>query len=157
VSVAASLAIELPDEAATAAFARRVAGLARKGDVIALRGPLGSGKTSFARAFIRARLGTSEDVPSPTFTLVEIYGDAPPLVWHFDLFRIERPEEVWELGIEDAFAGGISLIEWPERMGGLLPRERLDVTLAFAAAPDARTATLAPSRAWAGRIGVLGV
>ena len=156
-SVAASLAIELPDEAATAAFARRVAGLARKGDVIALRGPLGSGKTSFARAFIRARLGTSEDVPSPTFTLVEIYGDAPPLVWHFDLFRIERPEEVWELGIEDAFAGGISLIEWPERMGGLLPRERLDVTLAFAAAPDARTATLAPSRAWAGRIGVLGV
>lgn len=155
-SVAASLAIELPNESATAALAGRVARLARKGDVIALRGPLGSGKTSFARAFIRARTGTSEDVPSPTFTLVEIYGADPPLVWHFDLFRLERAEDVWELGIEDALAEGISLIEWPERMGDLLPRERLDVAFAFAAAPGARTVTLAPSAGWAGRIGALG-
>ena len=157
VRVSSALAIELPDESATATFAARVARLARRGDVIALSGPLGSGKTSFARSFIRARFNTSEDVPSPTFTLVEIYGTAPPLVWHFDLFRLERPEEVWELGIEDAFADGISLIEWPERMGDLLPRERLGIAFAFAAEAGARTATLQPSPGWAGRIGALGV
>ncbi|HUK58373.1 MAG TPA: tRNA (adenosine(37)-N6)-threonylcarbamoyltransferase complex ATPase subunit type 1 TsaE [Stellaceae bacterium] len=148
-----ALAIELPSEGATAALAARLAGLARAGDVIALKGPLGSGKTTFARAFIRARLGTHEEVPSPTFTLVETYGSVPPQIWHFDLFRLERPEDVWELGIEDALAGGISLIEWPERMGALLPRERLEIEFAFGAAPDARTAVLAPSPSWAGRIG----
>ena len=151
--VSSSLAIGLPDEVATAALAARIAKTARKGDVIALRGPLGSGKTSFARAFIRARIGVGEDVPSPTFTLVEIYGHEPPLVWHFDLFRLERPDDAWELGIEDAFADGISLIEWPERMGDLLPRERLDIELAFAASPGARMALLAPSSGWASRIG----
>lgn len=152
-----ALAIELPGEGATAALAARIAGLARRGDVVALRGPLGSGKTAFARAFIRARFATREEVPSPTFTLVEIYGSSPPLVWHFDLFRLERPEEVWELGIEDALADGISLIEWPERMGELLPRERLDIELAFGAAADARTAILVPSSGWAGRTGEFGV
>ncbi len=92
-------------------------------------------------------------MPSPTFTLVEIYGAAPPLVWHFDLFRLERAEEVWELGIEDAFADGISLIEWPERLGELLPRERLDIELAFGAARrrahrDPRAVLRLGSRAW---------
>jgi tRNA threonylcarbamoyladenosine biosynthesis protein TsaE len=153
VTVSSSLVIELPDEGATAALAERLAGFARKGDVIALSGPLGSGKTSFARAFIRARFATGEDVPSPTFMLVEIYGHVPPLVWHFDLFRLERPEEVWELGIEDAFADGISLIEWPERMGALVPRERLAIEFAFGAAPGARIATLVPSPGWVARIG----
>jgi tRNA threonylcarbamoyladenosine biosynthesis protein TsaE len=146
-------ALELAGEDATAALAARLAGLARRGDVIALRGPLGSGKTTFARAFIRARFGTREEVPSPTFTLVEIYGSTPPLVWHFDLFRLERSEDVWELGIEDALADGVSLIEWPERMGGLLPRERLDIEFAFGPSADARTAALAPSAGWARRIG----
>ncbi len=152
-----ALAIELPGEGATAALAGRFAGLARRADVIALRGPLGSGKTSFARAFIRARFGTREEVPSPTFTLVEIYGPSPPLVWHFDLFRLARPAEVWELGIEDALADGISLIEWPERIGDLLPRERLDIEFAFGADADARTAILAPSSGWTGRLGEFGV
>ena len=91
--------------------------------------------------------------PNELGKTVEIYGAAPPLVWHFDLFRLERAEEVWELGIEDAFADGISLIEWPERMGEVLPRERLDIELAFGAAADARTAILAPSSGWAGRMG----
>ncbi len=146
-------AVELAGEHATAALAARLGRLARQGDVIALKGPLGSGKTTFVRAFIRARFGTREEVPSPTFTLVEIYGAMPPLVWHFDLFRLERPADVWELGIEDALADGISLIEWPERLGELLPRERLDIELAFGPATDARTATVAPSSGWAGRMG----
>jgi len=148
----ASLSLSLVDERATAALAARLAGLARRGDVIALQGPLGSGKTSFARAFIRARFGAPQDVTSPTFTLVEIYsGDGPP-VWHFDLFRLAAPEDAWELGIEDAFSDGISLIEWPERLGTLLPKEHLAIALAFGASSAARTARLAASPAWEARL-----
>src|SRR5438132_8708462 len=98
---------ELPDEAATAALAARIAALARPGDVIALAGELGAGKTSFARAFIRARTGrdgeVAEEVPSPTFTLVQVYELADATIWHFDGYRLCDPEEAWELGIEDAF------------------------------------------------------
>src|SRR5437016_9040493 len=105
--------VDLPDEAATAAFAARISALAEIGDVIALKGELGAGKTSFARAFIRAR-GGAEEVPSPTFTLVQLYELGDATVWHFDGYRLRHPEEAWELGIEDAFCDGISLIEWPE-------------------------------------------
>ncbi len=117
------IVIELPDEAATAALAARIAALARAGDVIALKGELGAGKTSFARAFIRARGGAGE-VPSPTFTLVQVYDVGDAAIWHFDCYRLRRPEEAWELAIEDAFAEGISLIEWPERLGPLVPARR---------------------------------
>ena len=122
--------------------------------MIALAGPLGSGKTSFARAFIRAR-GRTGEVPSPTFTLVEVYDGDGPAIWHFDLFRLSRPEEAWELGIEEAFADAISLIEWPERLGALLPRERLGIALDFAASPGARVATVTPSAAWSERAAAL--
>jgi tRNA threonylcarbamoyladenosine biosynthesis protein TsaE len=152
---ASTFALDLPDERATEALAARIAARARQGDVIALQGPLGSGKTSFARAFIRARFGRVDEVPSPTFTLVEIYGGDGAPVWHFDLFRVERPEDAWELGIEDAFAEGISLIEWPERLGALLPAERLGIALAFAEASEARIATLSPSPAWSTRVAEL--
>ena len=147
-----SFTLALPDERATAALAARLAGLAEAGDVIALAGPLGSGKTTFARAFIRARCPGVAEVPSPTFTLVEIYGDAAPAIWHFDLFRLDHPDEAWELGIEEAFAGGISLIEWPERLGAPLPRERLDLTLAFGDGPSARMAVVAAASNWARRL-----
>jgi tRNA threonylcarbamoyladenosine biosynthesis protein TsaE len=142
---------DLPDEEATASLAARVAALARKGDVIALQGGLGAGKTTFARAFIRAR-GGDEAVPSPTFTLVQIYevGDTP--VWHFDAYRLRDPEEAWELGIEDAFRDGISLIEWPERLGTLLPARRLRLVLADAGSPNARRAVLDPGGDWAERL-----
>jgi tRNA threonylcarbamoyladenosine biosynthesis protein TsaE len=144
----ASGVVELPDEAATAGLARRVAALARPGDVIALRGDLGAGKTLFARAFIG-----EEDVPSPTFTLVQIYDRPMGRVWHFDLYRLKSPEEAVELDIEDAFAEGISLIEWPERLGTLLPRERLEVALDFGASPTARRARLEGRGRWAQRLG----
>jgi tRNA threonylcarbamoyladenosine biosynthesis protein TsaE len=143
--------IDLPDEAATAALAARLAEQTRPGDVIALRGDLGSGKTTFARAFIRA-LGGGEEVPSPSFTLVQLYELAAATVWHFDLYRLRSPEEAWELGIEEAFAGGIALIEWPERLGALLPERRLDVALAFGERPSARRATLVAGSAWTTRL-----
>jgi tRNA threonylcarbamoyladenosine biosynthesis protein TsaE len=143
--------IDLPDESATAAFAARVAAVALPGDVIALSGELGAGKTSFARAFIRAR-GGSEEVPSPTFTLVQLYDLPVAPIWHFDLYRLRGPDEAWELGIEDAFRDGISLIEWPERLGSLLPIRRLRIALDFCPAPVARRVTLSAGDEWSARI-----
>ena len=147
---------ELPDEEATAALAARIAALVRPGDVIALKGELGAGKTTFARAFIRAR-GGGEAVPSPTFTLVQVYeiGDIP--IWHFDAYRLRDPEEAWELGIEDAFRDGISLIEWPERLGKLLPAGRLQIILFDTGPPNARRAALDPGGDWAERLSGLAV
>ena len=143
--------VELPDETATAAFAARISALAEIGDVIGLKGDLGAGKTTFARAFIGARGGT-EEVPSPTFTLVQIYELGPAAIWHFDLYRLRSPDEAWELGIEDAFSEGISLIEWPERLGPLLPSYRLEITFLFADRPEARRAVIAAGGDWQDRL-----
>ncbi len=149
--------IDLPDEAATCRLAAALAARAQKGDVIALSGPLGSGKTSFARAFIRARgLGAAE-VPSPTFMLVEVYDEEAGVpVWHFDLYRIQSPEEIRELGLDEALAEGICLIEWPERLGAFLPAERLDLALAMGQSDTARTACLSGSSSWQKRLEGLG-
>jgi len=143
--------VDLPDEAATAALAARISALADVGDVIALKGDLGSGKTSFARSFIRAR-GPAEEVPSPTFTLVQIYELGSVAIWHFDLYRLKSPEEAWELGIEDAFNEGISLIEWPERLGPLLPRRRLEIEFLFGDRPEARWALIDGGEGWQQRL-----
>jgi tRNA threonylcarbamoyladenosine biosynthesis protein TsaE len=149
-----TLDIEVHDESETARVAQAVARVAVCGDVIALHGDLGSGKTAFARGFIRALTTPGEEVPSPTFTLVQTYVADPAEVYHFDFYRIEDPEEAWEIGIEDAFAGGISLIEWPDNVGGLLPAERLDVSLRIpAGGPEtARHMTLAGSARWTRRL-----
>ena len=101
-----------------------------RGDIIALSGELGAGKTVFARAFICA-LGGTDEVPSPTFTLVQSYNLNPIPVHHVDLYRIERPEDTFELGIEDLFAEGISLIEWPERLSSYLPKDRLELSFCY--------------------------
>jgi tRNA threonylcarbamoyladenosine biosynthesis protein TsaE len=141
--------LELDDERATVRLAARLAAVARGGDVIALLGPLGSGKTTFARGFIRAAAGGPAEVPSPTFTLVETYAvPGRPVIWHFDLYRLETAEEAYELGIEDAFVDGISLIEWADRIAGLLSGDRLEIALGPGVAPGARTATLEGGSRW---------
>jgi tRNA threonylcarbamoyladenosine biosynthesis protein TsaE len=139
--------------AATEALARQLARRARPGDVIALHGDLGAGKTTFARAFIRTREGGAQiaEVPSPTFTLVQVYDLQAGAVWHFDLYRLTRPEQAWELGLEEAMTGGISLIEWPERLGDLLPGDRLDVEI-ISAGGEARVVRLVAAASWAQRL-----
>lgn len=143
--------VPLPTLAATALLARKLAEVARIGDVIGLAGALGAGKTTLARSFIAAR-GGAEEVPSPTFNLVQVYDLPGAPVWHFDLYRLARPADAYELGIEDAFAEAISLIEWPERLGALLPADRLDVCLAMLDGGDAREAHLAARLSWRPRL-----
>jgi tRNA threonylcarbamoyladenosine biosynthesis protein TsaE len=154
------VALDLPDEAATVSLAGRIAPLARPGDVLALWGGLGVGKTVFARAFIRSRGNPAEEVPSPTFTLVQVYEPGPGVtgaVYHFDLFRLTAAEEAYELDIEEAFADGVSLIEWPDRLGRLLPAVGLDITLAQGSTPDARCAVLDDRGAWTARLREIGI
>jgi tRNA threonylcarbamoyladenosine biosynthesis protein TsaE len=122
----------LPDETAAERLGAALAGRLRPRDVVALQGGLGVGKTTLARAILRAASGDPAlIVPSPTFTLVEIYDTPKGVFWHFDLYRLEEPEQVFELGWEEARADGMALVEWAERLGTLLPRERLTVTLAM--------------------------
>ena len=149
----ASASLARLDLAGTQALAAWTAARARIRDVIALSGGLGAGKTEFARAFIHARPGGEAvtEVPSPTFTLVQTYELTPP-IWHFDLYRLSRPEDAWELGLEEAFADAISLIEWPERLGDLLPQVRLDVAFASADAAAARDVILTGYGDWARRL-----
>ena len=138
----------LEDLAATESLAAAIAARSERGDVITLAGDLGTGKTTFARFFVHAR-GVRGEVPSPTFTLVQLYAAKGPTIWHFDLYRIAGDEDALELGVEEAFAEGISLIEWPDRIAAWLPAERLDIELGFVAGrEDARTARLAGDEGW---------
>jgi tRNA threonylcarbamoyladenosine biosynthesis protein TsaE len=157
-----ALRLTVADPIDMAAFADALAPFATRGDVLALRGPLGAGKTVFARGFITARaraagLGTGAvgEVPSPTFTLVQTYDLSDVPIWHFDLFRLERPEDALELGIEDAFATAVSLIEWPERLGSFLPRRRLDLEIGFSDGSDERHLLLSGGDAWSTRLAQL--
>lgn len=119
----------LPDEAATLLAGDDIAGALRPGDVVALDGDLGAGKTTLARAVIRALAGDPDlEVPSPTFTLVQTYEARIPVA-HFDLYRLASPDELDELGLDEAAAGGVALIEWPERGGDRLPMDAIHVTL----------------------------
>lgn len=150
--MSSDLALDLPDESATARAAAALARLSSPGDVIALSGDLGTGKTAFARAFVRALTDADEEVPSPTFTLVQIYDCDAFIISHYDLYRLERPEDALELGIEESFADGVSLIEWPDRLGRLLPPGHLDVRLFAGATPASRRIVFSGPPAWAARI-----
>jgi tRNA threonylcarbamoyl adenosine modification protein YjeE len=153
--------LDLEDEAATERLAARLARCARPGDVIALAGPLGAGKTAFARAFIQALSKAAggaarrmdDEVPSPTFTLVQSYRTGAMTIHHFDLFRLRRPDDLWELGFEEALGDGVSLIEWPERATGLLPvRQRLDVILSPGDGETRRHVRIAGDESWRARL-----
>lgn len=122
----------LPTEADTSALGARLAALARPGDAILLAGPLGAGKTALARAFLRSATGDPAlVVPSPSFTLVQTYPlPSGATAWHFDLWRLAGPEDLTELGWDEA-RQGIALVEWPERLGPLAPPEALHVTVAM--------------------------
>lgn len=147
---ARSLDVSLETEADTAALGARVAAACAPGDVIALHGDLGAGKTTLARSLVRALAGEDVDVPSPTFTLVQTYS-APRLdIWHFDLYRLKDPREARELGLDES-ADGLCLIEWPERLGGALPEGRLDISLSFSG--DGRIARLCDHSDWRTRLG----
>lgn len=146
--------IDLPGEAATAALGAALAGLASAGDMFRLEGDLGAGKTTLARGFIRA-FDPAAAAPSPTFTLVETYETPDFLVWHFDLYRLDKPDEVWELGLEEALDGGVVLMEWPERIEGLLANSALTVALAITGA--SRRATIKGDPSWQRRLKAAGI
>ena len=145
--------LDITDLRRTAALARAVARHAAVGDFIGLIGELGSGKTAFAREFIRARSNPDEEVPSPTFNLVLVYGFSAVTIWHFDLYRLHAPEETVELGLEDALAEGISLVEWPDRFGYFTPDERLDIEFNLSPDGHARSGALTGLGSWAARLG----
>jgi tRNA threonylcarbamoyladenosine biosynthesis protein TsaE len=142
--MAPPITLALPDLAATGRLAARLAPAARPGDALLLDGPLGAGKSAFARAFLRAATGDPRlEVPSPSFTLVQSYD--LPRGWqahHFDLYRLAGPAEVGELGWDEA-RQDIVLVEWPDRLGPLTPEDSLRITLAPGADDNARRATLA--------------
>lgn len=142
------MVIELADLAATEALGARIAALLRPGDAVLLEGPLGAGKSALARAVVRAALGDpAADVPSPSFTLVQSYESPRLRLHHFDLWRLSGPDGVAELGWEDA-REDVVLVEWPERLGELLPRDGLRVRLELAGG-EARLAHL---HGWADRL-----
>lgn len=131
-------------------FARQFAEILTPGDVLLLEGDIGAGKTFFARSVIQHLLGSHEDVPSPTFTIVQTYQTENSEIWHCDLYRLTTPDEAIELGLDEAFEEAISMIEWPDRLGDLAPTSAL--TLHFEAHETFHTVEFTPNNAWAKRL-----
>jgi tRNA threonylcarbamoyladenosine biosynthesis protein TsaE len=141
----------LASEAETAALAARLADRLAPGDTVLLSGPVGAGKSAFARALIRARLGDPEaEVPSPTFTLVQTYGEGADALWHADLYRLSHPDEIIQLGLLPAMEEAVCLVEWPDRLGPLVPASALRLDLAPEG--EGRAATFSGPPAWASRL-----
>jgi len=153
----ATLTIAVPDEAGTHALAASLARQCRPGDCILLSGDLGAGKTAFARGFIQSLLSIKEDIVSPTFTLVQTYRTQhDTTVWHFDLYRLHKSEEIAEIGLDEALDGGITLIEWPELVRASLPKSALDVTIQSGPTPGQRVFGFAGlPAAWQDRLHVM--
>lgn len=125
--------IDLPDEAATARLAEHLGRYVQPGDTILLDGPVGAGKTFLARALIQSLLDVPEDVPSPTFTLVQTYETQAGPLWHADLYRVTSTGELEELGLGDALENCICLIEWPDRLGQDRPLDAITIALTHTA------------------------
>lgn len=142
--------VTLQDEVATDRLAAALSPVLRRGDVLLLSGEIGAGKTAFARSLIRHRLGRMEEVPSPTFTLVQTYPDADGDIWHCDLYRLGDPDEVLELGLEDAFESEISIIEWPDKLGPATPDDALSIR--FTAGRQAHRVVISGSGNWDRRL-----
>jgi tRNA threonylcarbamoyladenosine biosynthesis protein TsaE len=142
--------MNLADEAATGRLGAAVAARLQPGEAVCLSGPLGAGKSTLARALVRALTTPHEEVPSPTFTLVQFYDGQRLAVAHFDLYRLSDPDEAYEIGLDEALDAGAAVIEWPERLEGRLPPDRLDIEIALAD-DGGRTARLTPHGAWEGR------
>ncbi len=150
--------ILLPDATATTDLGRFLARTLRAGDTVLLSGAIGAGKSHLARAAIRELMAmageAAEDIPSPTFTLVQTYPAGTSEVWHADLYRVTDPAEVFELGLEEAFSEAICLVEWPDRLGNTAPDEALAIELSEAG--EGRQAVLtAPARVWSDRLRAL--
>jgi len=149
--------IPLTDADATARLGAAIAPLLAPGESILLYGPLGMGKSTLARGLIRALTTPDEDVPSPTFTLVQFYDSDPPVA-HFDLYRLSRPDEAFEIGLDEALDEGCALIEWPERLGddpaAMLGPDRLTITLSEHSlnGVDGRVATVSGAGAWEAKL-----
>jgi tRNA threonylcarbamoyladenosine biosynthesis protein TsaE len=136
-----------------AGLAVRILPYLRAGDVVALVGDLGAGKTAFVRALVQSQW-PEEEVPSPTFTLVQTYDMPAFTIWHFDLYRLKEKEtDILELGWDEARRVGVSFVEWPERLGSLLPKDRLEISIAFDKDSDnSRALTFTPFGTWEDRL-----
>jgi tRNA threonylcarbamoyl adenosine modification protein YjeE len=132
----------------TQLFAEKLAKIVEIGDIITFTGNLGVGKTSFIQFFIKSLAGNDVEVTSPTFNLVYTYTLEQFEIWHFDLYRLKDQREIYELGIEDAFIKGVSLIEWPEIIENILPNNRLDIGLFFGEKDDERVMTISGFGRW---------
>ena len=146
--MSAALTLDLPDAEATSALAARIASHLGPGMAILLDGPVGAGKSHFARAIVQSRLardGRHEDVPSPTYTLVQVYETDGQEIWHADLYRLADPREVVELGLDEAFERAICLVEWPDRLAAGVPRCALRLRLDYTPGGEGRTARLDPT------------
>ena len=141
----------LADEAATTRLGMAIAAHLRTGEALWLWGPLGAGKSTLARALVRALTTPDEEVPSPTFTLVQFYEGPRLNVAHFDLYRLSHADEAYEIGLDEALDVGAAVIEWPERLDGQLPRDRLDVVITPGRNDDSREARLVTHGTWKGR------
>lgn len=145
--------ITLDDEAATVTLAEHIAGLLRIGDAVLLQGSLGVGKSVFARALLRRMASDPElEVPSPTFTLVQPYDTPNMVVHHFDLYRLSDPDELLELGLDEALVEGAVVVEWPQRLGHHRPERALTVTLLLGETADSRHALLEGTDNWSVRL-----